>query len=117
MQSGASSYITKDTAGEKLVVAIRKVHGGDKQVTRTLAEQLASYLQRDAAKPLHKSLSDHEFQILHLLGAGKTTNEVGEQLALSGSTIKAYRQRILDKLNLRSTAAVIHYAVKSDLVD
>lgn len=117
LQSGASGYITKDTAGEELVEAIRKVHYGGKYVTRTLAEQLASYLQRDVSKPLHESLSDREFQVLQLFGAGKTTTEIGEELALSASTVKTYRQRILEKLNLKSTAEIIHYALKNNLVD
>lgn len=117
LQSGASGYITKDTAGEELVEAIRKVHYGGKYVTRTLAEQLASYLQRDVSKPLHESLSDREFQVLQLFGAGRTTTEIGEQLALSASTVKTYRQRILEKLNLKSTAEIIHYALKNNLVD
>jgi DNA-binding NarL/FixJ family response regulator len=68
-------------------------------------------------KPLHESLSDREFQVLQLLGAGKTTAQIGKQLALSVSTIKTYRQRIWDKLHLQSTAEVIHYALKNNLVD
>jgi two-component system, NarL family, invasion response regulator UvrY len=117
LQAGASGYITKETAAEELVEAIRKVHYGGKYITRSLAEQLAAYVQRDADGPLHAGLSDREFQVLQLLGAGKTTTEIGEQLALSVNTVKTYRQRILDKLNLDSTAEIIHYAVKNGLVD
>jgi DNA-binding NarL/FixJ family response regulator len=117
LQSGASGYITKDAAGEELVEAIRKVHYGGKYVTRTLAEQLASYVQHDTAKPLHESLSDREFQVLQLIGSGKTLAEIMKKLSLSASTVKTYRQRILQKLNLQSTAEIIHYALKNNLVD
>jgi DNA-binding NarL/FixJ family response regulator len=116
-QSGASGYLTKDSAGEELVEAIRKVHYGGKHVTQTLAEQLASYLQHDASRPLHASLSDRELQVLQLLGAGKTLREIANQLLLSASTIKTYRQRILQKLQLHSTAEIVRYGLKNNLVD
>lgn len=117
LQAGASGYITKDTAGEELVEAIRKVHNGGKYVSRTLAEQLACYLQHEHSGPLHESLSDRELQVLQLLGAGKTPREIENQLLLSASTIKTYRQRILQKLQLHSTAEIVRYALKNNLVD
>jgi DNA-binding NarL/FixJ family response regulator len=117
LQSGASGYITKDTAAEELVEAIRKVHCGGKYVSPALAEQLATYVQHDSDKPLHASLSDREFQVLQLLGAGKPLDEIAHALALSSSSVKTYRQRILAKLNLQSTAEIIRYALKNNLVD
>lgn len=117
LQSGASGYITKDTAGEELVEAIRKVHYGGRYVTRTLAEQLAAYIQHDVTRPLHESLSNREFQVLQLIGSGKRPAEITEELSLSASTVKTYRQRILQKLNLHSTADIIHYALKNNLID
>lgn len=117
LQSGASGYLTKDTAGEELVAAIRKVHYGGKYVSQTLAEQLATYVQRDADKPLHEILSGREFQVLQLLGAGKTLTEIENQLMLGASTVKTYRQRILQKLQLHSTIEIVHYAIKNNLVD
>jgi DNA-binding NarL/FixJ family response regulator len=117
LQAGASGYLTKDTAAEELVEAVRKVYYGGKYVSRSLAEQLATYVQYDADKPLHANLSDREFQVLQLVAAGKTVDEIAEHLALSASSVKTYRQRILQKLNLKSTAELIHYALKNDLVD
>lgn len=117
LQSGASGYLTKDTAGEELVAAIRKVYHGGKYVSRTLGEQLACYVQHDPSRPLHESLSDREMQILQLLGAGKTLTEIENQLMLGASTVKTYRQRILQKLQLHSTIEIVHYAIKNNLVD
>jgi DNA-binding NarL/FixJ family response regulator len=117
LQAGASGYITKDTAAEELVEAIRKIHYGGKYVSRSLAEQLATYVQYDSDKPLHATLSDRELQVLQLIGAGKTLEEIAHALAVSASTVKTYRQRILQKLNLHSTAEIIHYALKNKLVD
>lgn len=117
LKSGASGYLTKDTAGEELVEAIRKVNNGGRYVSRTLAEQLAFHLQHERSGPLHESLSDREFQVLQLIGSGRSTAEIMEKLALSASTVKTYRQRILEKLNLHSTAEIIHFAVKNNLVD
>lgn len=117
LQAGASGYLTKETAAEELVEAIRKVHYGGKYVSRALAEQLAIYVQHEADKPLHTRLSDRELQVLQLIGAGKTTDDIATQLALSASSVKTYRQRILEKLNLKSTAEIIHYALKNNLID
>lgn len=117
LQSGASGYLTKDTASEELVEAIRRVHYGGKYLTRTLAEQLADYCRRDDDRPLYESLSDRELQVLQLLGTGTTLSEIENQLMLSASTVKTYRQRILQKLRLHSTAEIIHYAVKNHLVE
>lgn len=117
LQSGASGYLTKDTVAEDLVEAIRKVSFGGKYVSRALAEQLASYVQQDADKPLHAGLSDREFQVLQLIAAGKTLEEIAGNLALSASSVKTYRQRILQKLNLKSTAEIIRYALKNELAD
>jgi DNA-binding NarL/FixJ family response regulator len=117
LQAGASGYLTKDTAGEELVKAIRKVHYGGKYVSDALAEQLATYVQHEADKPLHAGLSDREFQVLQLIAAGKTTDDIAKQLALSASSVKTYRQRILEKLNFKSNAEIIHYALKNNLVD
>ncbi|NUO84238.1 response regulator transcription factor, partial [candidate division KSB1 bacterium] len=110
-------YLTKDTAGEELIEAIRKVYYGGKYLTRSLAEQMAGYLQHAEGRPLHESLSDRELQVLQFIGAGKTTSEIEGRLLLSGSTIKTYRQRILQKLHLHSTAEIIHYALKNNLAD
>lgn len=117
LKSGASGYITKESAPDELVKAIRKVHSGGKYVSSTLAEKLAFDLDIDTERPLHEKLSDREFQIFELIGAGKAIAEIAGELNLSQSTIHTYRTRILDKMNMKTNAEIIHYAIKNNLVD
>lgn len=117
LKSGASGYLTKDTAAEELVEAIRKVNNGGKYVSSTLGEQLANDLQHNHSGAAHEGLSGREFEVLLLIGAGMSAKDIKKKLKLSASTVKTYRQRILEKLNLQSTAEIIRYAVKNNLVD
>lgn len=117
LKAGASGYITKESAPDELVKAIRKVYDGGKYVSHTLAEKLAFRLDEAHDKPLHENLSDREFQVLQRMGEGKTLHEIAEELSLGLSTISTYRTRILEKMNLRSSAEIIHYAIKNHLVD
>lgn len=117
LQSGASGYLNKESAADDLVEAIRKVYHGGKYVSNALAEQLVEYVQRDPSEILHQCLSDREFQVLRLIGAGKTNTEITDELMLSASSVRTYRQRILQKLGLKSTSELIHYALKHDLID
>ena len=117
MKSGASGYLTKESAPELLVTAIRKVANGGKYISPSLAESLACALNSDLDKPLHQTLSNREFEILRLLASGRTVSQIGEQLALSVKTISTYRARILEKLHMESNAELTHYAVKNHLVD
>jgi DNA-binding NarL/FixJ family response regulator len=82
-----------------------------------MAEKLASSLNGDAGTALHESLSDRELQVLRMLGSGKTVKEIGHELSLSEKTISTYRARILEKMNLRTTADLIRYAIHSELVE
>lgn len=115
-REGADGYLTKESAPELLVEAMRKVHRGGKFVSPALAEELALRLSGDYDSAPHEKLSDRELQVLRLLGAGKTPTEVSEELHLSPKTIATYRARILEKMDLSSTAEIIHYAVRHDLV-
>jgi DNA-binding NarL/FixJ family response regulator len=117
LKMGAAGYITKESAPDELVKAIQKVHQGGKYVSQTLAEKLAFELDSDADRPPHEKLSDREFQVFQLIGAGKSMNEISEQLILSLSTVTTYRTRILEKMNMKTNAEIIHYAIKNNLVD
>ncbi|MFQ5709252.1 MAG: response regulator [bacterium] len=117
LKSGAAGYITKESASEELIKAIRKVYDGGKYISQTLAEKLAFELDIATDKALHEQLSDREFQVFQLIGAGKTTNEIASKLSLSSSTVNTYRKRILEKTNLQSNAEIIHYAIRNKLVD
>ena len=117
LKAGASGYITKESAAEELIKAIRKVVQGRKYVSPTLAEKLAFNLDIDTDKPPHESLSDREYEVLCLIASGKSVREIAEQLHLSMSTVNTYRARILDKMKMRTDAELIRYAVQNQLID
>jgi two-component system invasion response regulator UvrY len=117
LQAGAAGYLTKESAPDELVKAIRKVHAGGKYVSPSLGEKLASALQPGADRPPHEALSGREFEVLRLLASGKTVTEVADQLVLSVKTVSTYRARILDKMNLHTTAELMHYAILKRLVE
>jgi len=115
-KAGGSGYINKESAGEELTAAIRKVANGGKYVSANFAEKLATDLAPDAEKPLHESLSDREYRVMWLLASGKQINQIAAEMFLSPSTISTYRARILKKLKLTDNAALVRYAVKQQLV-
>ena len=115
-KAGGAGYINKESAGEELTAAIRKVANGGKYVSANFAEKLATDLAPDAEKPLHESLSDREYRVMWLLASGKQINQIAAEMFLSPSTISTYRARILKKLKLTDNAALVRYAVKQQLV-
>jgi two-component system invasion response regulator UvrY len=117
LKAGASGYLTKESAPDELISAIRKVSMGGKYVTPSLAEKLASDLVADGKKPLHETLSDREYQVLCMIASGKTVTEIAEELFLSEKTISTYRSRILEKMKMKTNAELIHYAIKHGLVE
>ncbi len=116
LKVGAAGYLTKESASDELIEAIRKVAGGGRYVTGSLADRLAGELGRHPHQGDLAALSDRELQTLRLLAAGQTLSETAAQLSLSVKTISTYRARILTKLGLRSTAELIRYAVEHQLV-
>ncbi len=117
LRAGASGYLTKESAPDELVVALRKVAQGKKYVSPSLAEKLAVDLEVDASKPAHEMLSDREYQVLCMIASGKTVGEIAEKLTLSAKTISTYRARILEKMNMKNNAELTHYAIQNKLVD
>jgi two-component system, NarL family, invasion response regulator UvrY len=117
IKAGASGYLTKASADEELIRAIRKVHRGGKYISPSLAEKIAFALDEDASRLPHETLSDREYQVLCLIGSGKTVSQVAESLALSVKTVSTYRARILEKMHLENNAELIHYAVQNGLVE
>ncbi len=117
LRAGASGYLTKDRSPDELAKAIRQVAMGRKYVTASLAEQLAAELGGSAGKEPHETLSEREYQVFRLLGAGKTVGEVAETLALSPKTVSTYRRRIMDKMKLDSNATLMRYAIARNLVE
>jgi two-component system invasion response regulator UvrY len=116
LKAGASGYLTKDSAPDELVKAIRKVVSGGRYVSPLLAEKLAFEMGADSSKLPHETLSDREFQVLRLLAAGKSVGEIAAELSLSVKTISTYRARMLEKMNLGTNAELIRYAIQNRLI-
>jgi two-component system invasion response regulator UvrY len=116
LQAGADGYLTKNHSPTALAEAIRQVHGGRKYVTPALAEELAVSLSEGRALAPHEALSNREYEVFRRLGAGARVSEIAQELALSPKTVRTYRSRILEKMNVRSTAELIFYAVQNALV-
>jgi two-component system invasion response regulator UvrY len=117
LRAGASGYLTKDLASAELVRAVRTVTSGHRYVTPDVADRLAADLERPDDRPLHDALSDREFEVLILLAAGRSVMQIAQELCLSDKTISTYRCRILQKLNLKTNADIIRYAMRHGLAD
>lgn len=117
LKAGAAGYLTKESAPDELITAIRRVARGGKYVSSTLAEKLAFDLEHDTMQPLHKTLSDREYQVMCMIASGKRVKEIAEELCLSVKTISTYRSRILEKMDMKNNAELTHYAIKEGLVE
>ncbi|MDA8077849.1 MAG: response regulator transcription factor [Nitrospiraceae bacterium] len=117
LRAGASGYLTKESAPDELIEAIRRVSKGRKYISPSVAEKLAVNLEPGTEKPPHEILSDREYQVMCMIASGKTVKEIGDELQLSVKTISTYRSRILEKLDLRNNAALTHYAIQNRLVE
>ena len=117
LKAGAAGYMNKESAPEELIKAIRKVLAGGRYVSPALAEKLVLDLSEDVTRPLHETLSDREFEVLRMIAAGKTVTQIGEDLHLSVATVSTYRARILEKMNMTTTAQIMRYALSNHLVD
>jgi len=117
LKAGARGYLTKDSAPDELVKAVRKVVSGGTYVSAFLAEKLAFEIGTDSNKLPHEALSDREFQVLRLIAAGKSVKEIAAELYLSVKTVSTYRARLLQKMNLETNAELIHYAIQNHLID
>jgi DNA-binding NarL/FixJ family response regulator len=117
LKSGASGYLTKDMATEELITAIRIIHSGRKYITPTLAENMVNNLQVKTESNPHDSLSDREFEVMCMIGEGKSVNEIAEILSISSRTVSTYRTRILQKMNLPNNARIMQYVITRGIVD
>jgi len=117
LKAGAAGYLTKETAPEQLVGAIRKVMAGGHYVSPALAEQMVSFLGVDVQVAPHERLSTREFQVLHLIATGKPVSAIAKELSLSVKTISTYRQRILEKMGMTSNVELIRYGLQKQLVE
>jgi len=117
MRAGAAGYLTKGSAPDQLIGAIRKVASGGRYVSESLAEQLAFELLEERGRPPRDALSDREYEVMVLLARGRTVTEIGEELSLSVKTISTYRARVLDKLGLKNNAEIVYYALKEGIIE
>ena len=114
-RAGASGYINKASSGEELRSAILKIVKGGQYVGPSLAEKIVLQLSQPGKVP-HESLSNREFEVLCSIASGKTVTEIASTLSLSNKTISTYRRRILDKMDMRTNAELMHYAIRNGLV-
>jgi len=117
MEAGAMGYLTKESAPEELVRAVRNVAAGRRYVSENLAESLASRLVDKDTGPLHEKLSAREFRVMCLLASGKSTNQIAQALFLSPKTVETYRLRLMSKMKMHGIAEIARYAVENDLID
>ncbi|GGE84950.1 response regulator [Massilia psychrophila] len=117
LKAGAAGYLTKQSAPQELVVAIRQVAAGQKYVSAALAQELASQLGDGYDGAPHEALSDREYQTLTMIASGKTVSAIAEELSLSVKTISEYRSRLLVKMKLKNSAELTHYAIKNQLIE
>jgi two-component system, NarL family, invasion response regulator UvrY len=116
LREGADGYLSKESAAEELINALRKIHSGGKYVSPALAERLALTVERGFEGPPHERLSTREFQVMVLLAEGKTVTQIGEELRLSVKTISTYRARVLEKMGMKNNAELMHYAIEEGIV-
>jgi len=116
LRAGAAGYLTKDHSPEQLIEAIRRVHRGGKYVSPTLAERLATDLAAGGPQAAHELLSHREYDVLCLLGSGRTVKEISAELDLSPKTVSTYRARLLEKMRLTGNADLVRYAARHGLI-
>ncbi len=117
LKAGASGYLTKQSAAEQLVNAVRKVASGKKYIGPVLAEELAKSIGDNSDQPPHETLSDREYQVLCMIASGTTLSEMAAKLSLSPKTISVYRARVMAKMKFRKNTELTHYAIKYGLVE
>jgi two-component system, NarL family, invasion response regulator UvrY len=116
LKAGAAGYLSKDSALDELVDAIRKAVSGGRYVSASLAEKLALGLSGGLDRLPHEALSDREMTVLLKMGAGMSVGEIADELSLSVKTVSTYRTRILEKMGYKSNADLIRYVIEHELL-
>ena len=117
IKAGADGYLTKESAPEVVMEAVRRVAAGKKYISPAVAEMLANEFGTQEGKLPHETLSDREYQIFLLLASARTVSEIANALSLSVKTVSTYRTRILEKMQLRNNAELMRYAVEKHLME
>jgi DNA-binding NarL/FixJ family response regulator len=116
MKAGALGYMTKESAPEELISAIRKVATGRRYISSKLAEEMAVALDTNIAKLPHQLLSNREFQVMRMLASGKTLKDIADEIMISEKTVTTYRARILEKMKLKNNTEITIYAIENKLL-
>lgn len=114
-KAGASGFITKESSTDQIYAAVRKVADGGKYASPEITEKLAFDFSK-SDRPAHEKLSDREHQVFIMLAEGESPTEIGKELSLSVKTISTHRSRILDKMQMKKNAELIHYAISHRLL-
>jgi DNA-binding NarL/FixJ family response regulator len=117
LRAGASAYINKESASEELAIAVKKILGGGRYVSASLAEKLVANLDESTDKPPHELLSDREHEVMRMIASGTPLTDIGEKLHVSVKTISSYRARIMEKMQMKSNAELTRYAITHKLID
>jgi len=118
IEAGAMGYVTKQSAPEQLVAAVKKINDGGRYLTEKASEALALRVIRgNTNKSLTESLSMRELQVLRKLAIGDTNREIAISYNISVKTVDTYRARILKKLNIRNNTELSRYAIQNKLVE
>ena len=115
LRAGAQGFVSKDAAPDELIKAIRTILKGGKHVSEKVADMLLSHYDTVTDRARHEKLSDREFEILCFIGEGRTIKEIAAKLSLSPATVSTYRTRILNKLDMKTTAELIRYGIENKL--
>jgi two-component system invasion response regulator UvrY len=115
LKAGAAGYLAKESATKELVNAIRKVHAGGRYVSPALAEKLVMDLSTPSDKKPHELLSDREYQVLLLIAAGRSPNEIAVEFSISVKTVRTYRDRIMEKMSFKNDVELTRYALDHGL--
>jgi DNA-binding NarL/FixJ family response regulator len=115
LKLGACGYLTKDSAPDDLIMAVKKIISGEVYLSKNLSRLLVNRISEKNSQMPHECLSDREFQVLRLLANGKTVSQIAEELFLSIATISTYRTRILGKMDMNSNAELTYYVISNNL--
>ena len=117
MNAGASGYLTKDSNPNELIKAVGEVIAGRRYLNPAVIGEMVSPLQQESGQRPHEALSDREYQVLRMIASGLTVSQVATRLTLSVKTVSTYRARVLEKMNMKTTAELMHYGIQHGLVD
>jgi two-component system, NarL family, invasion response regulator UvrY len=117
INAGASGYLTKDSAPTELVRAVGEVISGRRYLNPAVIDELVASQQPERPHPLHELLSDREYQVLRMIASGRSVTQIATRLSLSTKTVSTYRARVLEKMQMKTTAELMHYGIQHGIVD